>query len=627
VALDPEAQLDPRPRSDIAFTAILLSSAALVLLAPALRERAVLAATWSLEIVSRLVDRPTWAVVAAYSVLMAWSVALECGRPKGRRAALLGAIPASLALLGLAWLLYLALSWQPGPLALAAATALLGSAAIDRGGKPRRPKPAALGSAWTPPLLSLLLAAHLLLEGTLGHVLTPAVQAANAGLAWISRPLPWLWDASVAGLPALLPLILVGGRRGEARGAAGAAAGSTVRAVAALAAGAGVAGAMVGWIYPESLGFLAAVATGLATAFAAADSGRRLLPWLPPDPLGCVRALAPLALLILSVCAAGYGAESFRCGSLGNARALRRLAPDAGAFALTTTEDARFLVVSRRESREILVLDARSGFEQARVSTRSRTDTLFLRTEPETLLPLSGSEVLVLLARSDDERGNRLRRFDAAAGRWLGDWAALAGGVSDLARGADGSVWVSSEFEARIVELDPRDLTVRREIRLPEGAESNALALEPGGRRAWTVGLWDDGMLRAVDLPGGQQSAETWVGTPQWGLVTVPALQRLFVARFRYGDVLGFDAASLALLERRRLGFGLRPLVGTPDGSLLAAGELYGGKLWAWDARTGAERGGLRLGGHLKALHLGRDGAIYGGSDCGVFRWEPGSGD
>jgi hypothetical protein len=266
------------------------------------------------------------------------------------------------------------------------------------------------------------------------------------------------------------------------------------------------------------------------------------------------------------------------------------------------------LVVSRREPQELLLLDLASG-ATVPLSTRRDQDSLYDRTEPETLLARDGA-ALVLLASSDSEQGNRLVRLDLTTGL-LSDFGG-ARGVSDVVGG--GSVWLSSEFEGRLVELDERGGSVR-DLAVP-GAETNKILVADG--QAWSVGLWSDRWLRRIDLATGETEAWVELGTHQWDFAYSPALGRLFVPRMTDGELVVLDATSLAVLDRWSLGFGLRPVEVSADGRTVYVGNQHRGEVLALDGATGERRGRWAIGGGIKALRVAGQ-RVFSGSLCGVY--------
>ena len=297
---------------------------------------------------------------------------------------------------------------------------------------------------------------------------------------------------------------------------------------------------------------------------------------------------------------------------------LTRLSPMDGTFDLEPTLDGKHLVVSRREPQEVVVLRLSDGEVLHRMSTRSENDTLFDHTEPETLVSAGGPNVLLLLASSDSEEGNQLVRFDASIGTMSGRLLGLGEGVSDMRRDREGGIWISTEFRGRIAQVDPRALTVLsdREIR---GAETNAIAVDVNGSRAWSVGLWSDAFLRRVDLVTGEQKAAAHLGTRQWDLAWDPASDRIYVPRLVEGVVEVRDADSLEQVGVWDVGFGARPIEVSADGRFLVVGNLYTGELLGWDLTTAERTLRARIGGHIKGLRLDASGRVLAGSNCGVF--------
>ncbi len=503
-----------------------------------------------LEVIGRVLDRPTGLVVAGYAVAVLAALGIDL-RPALPRSLLpTQLLVCGLALLGQGYVLALAALLRPGWLVAALGAAAGAALTIRPLPLPARPAP----------VLCLFVFLHVLVEGAAGHILTPWLHAVSAAAAGLSRH---------------RALYLLG-----------------VAAPAVLA--------------PAGLGVWA-LRRGLRP---------RLWPHL--DPRVAVDRLALPSLAALAVVGLHYATTVWGCPP-GDAAGLRLVSPSPGAFDLEVSADGRRLLASRREERELLLIDLDSGLAR-RTSTARSGDSAFDRTEPETLLALPDGGFLVLLASSDSEQGNGLARLDPEAGT-LGPWLA-ARGVSDVVDDGAGGVWISTEFAGRMVQIDPGTGAARQRIDVG-GAETNKILVDAASGSAWSVGLWRDAWLRRVDLGGGRQAGAALLGTHQWDVALSVPHRLLFVPRLVEGRVGVFDADSLEVRGALEDGFGVRPVEVSPDGLLVVTGNLYTGRVVGHSVVTGEEAFDRRIGGHLKALEIGPRGRVFAGSDCGVFEILP----
>jgi hypothetical protein len=186
----------------VTTTGLVLALLAAAALVPAVGGLARATGFWLVEVVGRLIDRPTWLLVATYGVVGLAALGLELRRASLPRAALPSwLLLCCLALLGQGYLLAFAFALHPAWLMVAVLAGLVGGLAAR--GRPRSPLlPAA-------PIVTLFVVLHLLVEGAAGHVLTPWLHAVSATLAGWSRHAPLLYWP-VAAVLALAPAALAG---------------------------------------------------------------------------------------------------------------------------------------------------------------------------------------------------------------------------------------------------------------------------------------------------------------------------------------------------------------------------------------------------------------------------------
>ncbi len=589
-------KVQSRTRAELVFTGLILLLLLAITGAPPLRPLAVSAGFFALEIVGRAVGGPTSLLVAVYGLLVGAALVLDrIDHRLQTRARPIGWVIAVLALMGLGYTVAFAALLNGPLLALAAVTAA-GGWAVGRAPSP--PLVARRG----PPTLAIFVLVHVLVEGTAGHILTPWLHRVSAGLSSLSMQfVPGFAGLLGCGAGLLVLLAALALRRLLA-----------LRVVGLVACASGVA--MV--LSPSRGPTVAALLVAAGIGFATQRSGQRLLDWAHPDPLQLAQRLGAIGLVALGCVGAHYAGTMWRCPS-DPAPGLQRLATDAGAFSLAATPDGRLLVASLREAQELLVIDRTDGGGR-RISLRSSSDTLFDRAEPETLLPMADGRVLVLVARSGGEHGNRLRILDPATGELSGPLPPASGqGVSDLVDDGRGGIWLSTEFEGSLFRLDPSTGTAERSLQVPH-AETNKVLVDAAGGRAWSVGLWWDDQLRAIDLGRGDLTASAVVGTHQWDMAWSVENDVVLLPKFLSGRVQVRKADSLDLVRSWAAGFGVRAIEVLDEQGLAVTGSLYGGDVSGWDIASGARRFEYHVGGHVKALTAGPNG-VFSAGNCGIF--------
>lgn len=591
------SEVQTRTRAELVFTGLSLLLLLAIAAAPPLRALAVSAGFLALEIVGLIVDRPTSLLVAVYGLLVGAAVALDLMDDRlGPRARPVGWVIAVLALLGLGYTIVFAASLN-APLLCAAAAAAAGGWVLGRAWSPT------VAPRRGPPTLAIFVLVHVLVEGTAGHILTPWLGGVSAGLSALSMQ-------SALGFAGLLGcaggiLVLMAALALPRERAGG------VAALSACTSGLAMASS------PSTGPLVAALLVAGGIGFATGASGRRLVDWIHPNPLRLARRLGAVGLVGLGCVGAHYAGTMWRCPSA-PAPGAQRLATDAGGFSLAATPDGRLLVASLREAQELLVIDLGGG-ESRRISLASSSDTLFDRAEPETLLPLADGRVLVLVAASGGEQGNRLRILDPATGELSEPLPPASGqGVSDIVDDGRGGVWLSTEFEGFLFRIDPLTGEAERSLEIPQ-AETNKILVDADGGRAWSVGLWWDDRLRAIDLSRGDLTASTVVGTHQWDLAWSVEDDVILLPRFLDGRVEVRQAGSLGLVRSWAVGFGVRAIEVLDQQGLAVTGGLYGGDVSGWDIATGDRRFQHHVGGHVKALTAGPHG-VFAAGNCGIFR-------
>jgi len=452
----------------------------------------------------------------------------------------------------------------------------------------------------------LMVGAYLLLGMVAGHLATPLVHALAASMARLSHEAAWVYRLVVIGM-LLAPTALwlrrpfPAPRRWWALG---------LPVLAALA------------LLPTGLSIylVSVVAGGLAAALSA-RSGWLGLPH--PHPAVLAQRLMLPAMLALNAVTVHYAMDMWRCPNE-ERPGVRQLSAQAGTFDLAV-QDGR-LLASLREPRRLLQLLVATGAHRSSLPTDGLVDdtgSRFSWVEPETLLPLpDGRRALLLLAVSDDESANRVAVVDTDLRvQRLLDLPRTS--IADLIADGRGRIYLSTEFDDQVLALNVGTLEGIAAVRWP-GAETNKILAWPERQRLYSLGLWTDPMLRALDLRSGQEVDALEVGTRSWDMALDEATSRLFVPRMLSGDVLVVDADALDLLDRWDAGFGARPVEVDPAGRLLYVGNMYDGRVRVYDLDTGETVFETYLGGYIKSLAVDPvSGRAYCGCACGIFELDP----
>jgi hypothetical protein len=460
---------------------------------------------------------------------------------------------------------------------------------------------------WT---VLLLVGGYLLLGLVMAHLATRNVHGLAALMAGLSLTHAWTYRLLVLAW-LLVPVLPFAWRLADAA--------KRVRLVAVAPA---VALALL-WLPTPWFVRVASVLVALFVATLLLRDGFSLLCLPHPAPRQLAGRLLVLSMMALNAVTVHYGVAVWRCPEelpVG----VRRLSTEPGAFDVTVLGDR--VLASLREPQQLLALDAASGAELARLDTAGLiegTGSALSWIEPETLLALDEDRALVLLAVSDDEEANRVAVVDGelAVQRLLDELPRTS--IADIVRDGQGRVYASTEFDDRVIALDGRSLAVTGEIEWP-GAETNKILLAPAVDRMFSLGLWSDPLLRALELSTGEEVATLDVGTRSWDMAYDADSGRLFVPRLLTGEVLVIDALDLEVVDRWHAGFGARPVDLDPFDRRLYVGNMYDGDVRVFDLDTGELLDRIHLGGYLKGLHVDpRTHEAYTGCACGVFGLRP----
>ncbi len=366
-------------------------------------------------------------------------------------------------------------------------------------------------------------------------------------------------------------------------------------------------------IYTGGALWAAALGLGLAAA------GFSPLSLLHPDPRRLLTRVLLVSLLGVNAATVHYLATMWECDHAPHP-AVRRVSAEAGAFSMTTSADGRRLLVSLREPQRLVSVDLARGETDTLLSLAGGEGTghLFSWQEPENLLRLDDGRFLLLRAVSDDQEHNTVAVLDQA-GKVAQLLTRPRAGVSDMVSDGAGRIYLSTEFQGQVFVLDARTLALQDTVRWPD-AETNRVLVDPNRRRIYSLGLWSDPMLRVMDLSSRTEIGAVDVGTLSWDMAHDPGRKKVFVPKFMTGRVLVIDDQKLTVQHRWPAGFGARTVRLDTKLGLLYVGAMYAGTVTVLHADTGERLLSLRLGGHIKGLHL-EPGThkVYVGCDCGIF--------
>jgi len=463
-------------------------------------------------------------------------------------------------------------------------------------------------------LIAGLLGAYFFLGMVQGHLATPVVYKLSATMAGLSADNPWLYKLVVVLLLALPLLTWLPRLRKRLQGRArqmALLAPLPILLCALLPPAAAVKGA----------GLLSAA--GLAAALTAARFP--LVSLAHPDPRRLLARLLFLSLMGANATAVHYLGTMWLCaGSQQPHPAVRRISSAAGAFSMASSRDGKLLLASLREPRQVIAVPLSGGSHHTAVDLMDAaggTGHLFSWVEPENLLRLPGQDRFLLLkAVSDDQESNQVALLNKS-GKELRTLDALRhAGVSDIALDSRGRVYFSTEFHGSIYVHDAQHLRRQQTIHWPE-AETNKILITPDQGRIFSLGLWSDPFLRAMDISGQREVAALDVGTLSWDMVHDPVSRRIFVPKFISGQVLVVGVKERLEVEQRwDAGFGARTVDLDPALRLLYVGAMYDGTITVLSADSGEHRLQLRLGGHIKGLAVDRrTHKAYVGCDCGIY--------
>jgi len=198
-------------------------------------------------------------------------------------------------------------------------------------------------------------------------------------------------------------------------------------------------------------------------------------------------------------------------------------------------------------------------------------------------------------------------------GCWVSDWVPRPGTTHVL-------VPCESNPVARWFDTS----TGKRAGALSLAHEVETAVFHPDGDRFFAVGLWHTPSVLAYGLPDGDVRGERLVGPFNWALAHDAARGRLWVSRFFEGGALVLDDATLEVVDRVHLSFGVRAMIHEPVHDRIWAAAAYSGVLWSVAAGDPDDRVGYALCGQARDLAADGSGRVFVATDCGLFRAGPG---
>jgi len=244
---------------------------------------------------------------------------------------------------------------------------------------------------------------------------------------------------------------------------------------------------------------------------------------------------------------------------------------------------------------------------------------------------------LVLLAVEGDQGPRSLpgqpeRAADAVHGElpayfwvmrcWVASWIPVPG--------TDDEVVVGCENLPALVHLRTSDRSNLGELDLTGRVESGAFSSD--GSTLYGVSLWGDADLVAWSWPPRRieerrvldEVGRRTLGAFNWTAEMVPEPDRLWVSRFVEGEILVLDPETLEVADRVRLSPGVRALTYDPARRQMWAAAAYTGLIWRVDVDPPYARRSWALCGEARDVAVDASGRATVGTDCGVFRIDPG---
>jgi len=363
----------------------------------------------------------------------------------------------------------------------------------------------------------------------------------------------------------------------------------------------------------------------LATLLVAAQllAGRAGMPLLPdlatwpgrwPWQTGRLALIAAAAIAVDS-------ADVVRCPDV-DAEGVRLVSDDRAAFDLDV-DGAGHLVVVHREEAWVRAydLDSDGAAELLHELGGRRGGDL------EEAYGLPGGRGVLVTEILDDEPKTILLLVDPSTGAVReGEFAGMCW-ISSLAWDEErGEVLLGCETSADLLALDVDAWSLRHVGQLEVWDDSEDIALRTDRSAMYLVSLAEGDRLRQVDPDTAATLRSAPLGGFNYSGVHDPASGRVIAARFHDSQLVAFSDDTLEVVDRARVGLGVRPAVGIAGGRLAVASQLGAPLRIVRAADLKTERR-LRLGGRVKSLATSPAGdRVYLSSACGTFEVDVGDG-
>jgi len=149
---------------------------------------------------------------------------------------------------------------------------------------------------------------------------------------------------------------------------------------------------------------------------------------------------------------------------------------------------------------------------------------------------------------------------------------------------SDGSVWVTTEGSRHVLQLDPAERAVLREIRTGQDV-THMVALAEGAGRVYTANI-GSGNTTAADAGNGEVLAQIATGAGAEGIDVSPDGRRVYVSNRSAGTLSEIDVATNTVTRTLQVGdFPIRVKV-RPDGREVLVSNARGNEVVAVDLES-----------------------------------------
>lgn len=392
--------------------------------------------------------------------------------------------------------------------------------------------------------------------------------------------------------------------------------------------------------------FTAGICGAILMGYVAGLRGLPAVGWLGYNPQKIVISFVLLSLVALQADTVHYFGKMWRCPPKAHLPSgIKRLSRAAGAFDLSTTVDGTKVLASLRDRGMLVAMDTSNGTTETLIDTHDlgwTTGSWFSVAEPEIISRIDDGRFLIQISVSDDVTQNKILVLSPSL-ESVGFIEGLPaeGGFSDIVFDRKDRIYLASEFDGNVTSLAADNLTeffsfswpyekietrsglaglLQRESFLFCGVETNKLAVDPDRNILYSLGLWCDNKLRALNLQSHTELNNITIGTHSWDMEIDTVKRLLVIPRFMDGVVLVVNADTLQVKARWNADFGVRPVEIDPKMRMVVVGSLYTGYVEMFDLDSDQSLFSIWLGGHIKGLHLDdKTHRAYVGCNCGIY--------